>query len=35
LSNNTLRVLARNISGGAFDLGPTTLSVAAAKRRIP
>ena len=34
-SNNTMRVLARNISGGAFDLGAATLSVAVTKRRIP
>jgi hypothetical protein len=33
--NNTVRVLARNVSGGAFDLGAATLSVAATKRRIP
>ena len=35
-SNNTVRVMARNISPTAtFDLGPATLSVAATKRRIP
>ena len=34
-SNNTVRVLARNISGAAFDLGAATLSVAVTKRRIP
>jgi hypothetical protein len=34
-SNNTVRVLARNISGGAFDLGPATLFVAVTKRRVP
>jgi hypothetical protein len=34
-SNNTVRVLARNISGGAFDLVAATLSVAVTKRRIP
>ena len=34
-SNNTVRVLARNVSGGAFDLGAATLSVAVTKRRIP
>jgi hypothetical protein len=34
-SNNTVRVAARNISGGAFDLGAATLSVAVTKRRIP
>ena len=34
-SNNTVRVLARNISGSAFDLGAATLSVAVTKRRVP
>jgi hypothetical protein len=34
-SNNTVRVLARNISGATFDLGAATLSVAVTKRRIP
>jgi hypothetical protein len=34
-SNNAARVLARNISGGDFDLGPATLSVAVTERRIP
>ena len=34
-SNNTVRVMARNVSGGAFDLGAATLSVTATKRRIP
>ena len=34
-TNNTVRVLARNVSGGAFDLGAATLSVAVTKRRIP
>ena len=35
-SNNTVRVMARNISPTAsFDLGPATLSVAVTKRRIP
>jgi hypothetical protein len=29
------RVLARNVSGGAFDLGAAALSVAISKRRIP
>jgi hypothetical protein len=33
--NNTIRVMARNVSGGAFDLGAATLSVAVTKRRIP
>jgi hypothetical protein len=32
---NTVWVMARNISGGAFDLGAATLSVAVTKRRIP
>ena len=34
-TNNTVRVLARNVSGAAFDLGAATLSVAVTKRRIP
>jgi hypothetical protein len=35
-SNNTVRVMARNISPSAtFDLGPVTLSVTVTKRRIP
>jgi hypothetical protein len=34
-SSNTVRVMARNISGAAFDLGAATLSVAVTKRRIP
>ncbi len=34
-SNKTVRVLARNVSGAAFDLGAATLSVAVTKRRIP
>jgi hypothetical protein len=34
-SNNTVRVAVRNISGGAFDLGAATLSVAVTKRRMP
>jgi hypothetical protein len=34
-TNNTVRVMARNISLGAtFDLAPATLSVAVSKRRI-
>ena len=33
-SNNTVRVLARNMSGASFDLGAATLSVAVTKRRI-
>jgi hypothetical protein len=34
-TNNTVRVMARNVSGAAFDLGAATLSLAAIKRRIP
>ena len=35
-SNNTVRVMARNISPTAtFDLGAATLSVGVAKRRVP
>jgi hypothetical protein len=34
-SNKTVRVLARNVSGAAFDLGAATLSVAVTKRRVP
>jgi len=34
-TNNTVRVLARNVSGGALDLGAAMLSVAVTKRRIP
>ncbi len=34
-SDNPVRVLARNVSGSAFDLGAATLSVAIRKRRIP
>ena len=34
-SNNTVRVLARNVSGSAFDPGAAPLSVAVTKRRIP
>ncbi|MBX6742076.1 MAG: hypothetical protein IRY87_08525, partial [Acetobacteraceae bacterium] len=35
-SNNTIRVMARNISPTAsFDLSPATLSVAVTKRRVP
>ena len=33
-TNNTVRVLARNISGSTFDLGVATLSVAVTKRRV-
>ncbi len=32
-SNNTMRVMKRNISAATFDLAATTLSVAVAKRR--
>jgi threonine dehydratase len=34
-STNTVRVMARNVSGSACDLGAATLSVAVTKRRIP
>ena len=34
-SNNTVRVLARNVSGSSFDLGAAILSVQVAKRRVP
>lgn len=34
-SNNTVRVLARNISGATFGLAAATLSVGVAKRRVP
>jgi hypothetical protein len=34
-SNNTVRVLARNISGATFDLAAATLSVPVTKRRVP
>jgi hypothetical protein len=34
-SNNTVRVMARNISGATFDLAAATLSVGVAKRRVP
>jgi hypothetical protein len=30
-----VRVLARNVSGAAFDLGAATLSVAVTERQIP
>jgi hypothetical protein len=32
-SNNTVRVMARNVSGVAFELGAATLSVAVTRRR--
>jgi hypothetical protein len=34
-SNNTVRVMARNISPATFDLGSATLSVQVTKRRAP
>lgn len=34
-SNNTFRVMARNISPATFDLGAATLSVQVMKRRVP
>ena len=34
-SNNTVRVMARNISAATFDLAAATLSVAVTKRRVP
>jgi len=34
-SNNTVRVVARNISGATFDLAAATLSVGVVKRRVP
>ena len=34
-SNNTVRVVARNISGATFDLGDATLAVQVTKRWIP
>jgi hypothetical protein len=34
-SNNTVRVLARNVSNTPIDLAAATLSVQVAKRRIP
>ena len=34
-SNNTVRVIARNISAATFDLAAATLSVGVAKRRVP
>jgi hypothetical protein len=34
-SNNTVRVIARNISGATFDLTAATLSVGVTKRRVP
>ena len=34
-SNNTVRIMARNVSGSSFDLGTAALSVAFTKRRVP
>jgi hypothetical protein len=34
-TNNTLRVMARNISSATFDLAAATLSVGVTKRRVP
>lgn len=34
-SNNTVRVMARNISGATFDLAAAALSVGVTKRRAP
>jgi hypothetical protein len=34
-SNNTVRVMARNISAATFDLAAATLSVGVEKRRVP
>lgn len=34
-SNNTVHVMARNISGATFDLAAATLSVGVTKRRVP
>ena len=34
-SNNTVRVMARNISGATFDLAAATLSMGVMKRRVP
>ena len=34
-SNNTVRVMARNISAATFDLVATILSVGVVKRRVP
>ncbi len=35
LTDNTVRVMASNISGATFDLAAATLSVQVVKRRIP
>ena len=34
-SNNTVRVMARNVSSATFDLAAATLSVGVTKRRVP
>lgn len=34
-SNNTVRVMARNISPSTFDLGAATLAVHVTQRRVP
>jgi hypothetical protein len=34
-TNNTVRVMARNISAATFDLTAATLSVGVTKRRLP
>jgi len=34
-SNNTVRVMTRNISGATFDLAAAALSVGVVKRRVP
>ena len=34
-SNNTVRVMARNISGATLDMAAATLSVGVMKRRAP
>jgi hypothetical protein len=34
-SNNSVRVLARNVSNTTIDLGAATLSVQLTKRRVP
>jgi hypothetical protein len=34
-SNNTVRVMARNISAATFDLAASTLSMGVTKKRVP
>jgi hypothetical protein len=34
-SNNTVRMMARNISAATFDLAAVTVSVGVVKRRVP